>query len=346
MHRGIAGVSRILRHGAAAAQPGAVVLLLAAVLAACGPQAAGKPPDRVRVQLDWTHQAQFAGLYAADRRGYFAAERLDVSLLPLPKPDSDFIGVVAGGNAEFGVGPGPTILAARAQGRAVCAIATIYRRHPLAFMTLADSGIARPQDFPSHTISALPAGGKAIVFGAMMARLGLDPGSVRQVGTGYDMTPFFSRTVDIWAGYMTNEVLAARNQGHPVKLILPDDYGVHLYGDTLFATEQLIREKPDLVLRFLRAALKGWRWAIENPDEAGRLALEYDPSLDATHQVEVMTASVPLIHTGEDEIGWMRDDIWKGMHDILLAQGILTAPMDLSQVYTMEFLRQIYGGQK
>lgn len=67
--------------------------------------------------------------------------------------------------------------------------------------------------------------------------------------------------------------------------------------------------EPDLVLRFLRATLRGWQWAIENPAEAGPLALKYDPTLDAAHRVAMMEASVPLVHTGEDQIGWMRAEV-------------------------------------
>jgi NitT/TauT family transport system substrate-binding protein len=99
------------------------------------------------------------------------------------------------------------------------------------------------------------------------------------------------------------------------------------------------------VLRFLRATLRGWQWAVENPEKAGPLALKYDPTLDAAHQVAIMEASVPLIHTGEDHIGWMRAEVWQGMHEMLLEQGILDEPVDLDKVYTMEFLHETYGGE-
>jgi len=320
-----------------------VVLLFAvAILAACGPQEVEKPPDEVTVQLAWTHEALFAGFYAADQRGYYAEEGLEVTLLPRPEPGADTIAVVMDGTAAFGVDYGAGLVISRSQDRPVTAIATIYRRDPLAFITLADSGITRPHDFPGHTIRTLVPGSSAVAFEAMMARLGLDSDSVEQVDVGFDLSPFFAGELDIWPAYMNSTVLTAREQGYQVNLILPEDYGVHLYGYTLFTTEQLIRENPDLVLRFLRATLRGWRWAVENPAEAGPLALKYDPELDAAHQVAVMEASVPLVHTGEDHIGWMRAEVWQGMHDILLEQGLLDEAFDVEDVYTMEFLESIY----
>jgi NitT/TauT family transport system substrate-binding protein len=323
----------------------AMLVLAVTVLATCGPREVKKPPDEVTVQLAWTHRALFAGFYAADQQGYYAEEGLAVSLLPRSDPAADVNAPVMGGTAEFGVDYGAGLILARAQGLPVTAIATIYRRHPLVFITLADSGITRPQDFPGHTVRTLTPGSSEVAFRAMMTRLGLDPDSVKQVDVGFDLSPFLAGDLDIWPGFLNSEVLDARRQGYEVNLILPEDYGVHLYGYTLYTTDQLIEENPDLVLRFLRATLRGWQWAVENPEKAGPLALKYDPTLDAAHQVAIMEASVPLIHTGEDHIGWMRAEVWQGMHEMLLEQGILDEPVDLDKVYTMEFLHETYGGE-
>ncbi len=322
-----------------------ILLVAVALLAACAPQETAKPPDEVPVQLPWTHSVQFAGFYAAAQQGYYAEEGLQVSLLPAPGAGTDTIALVIDGTADLGVTFGAGLVAARSQRLPVTAIATIYRRYALVFMTLADSGIARPHDFPGHTIRTLVPGGSAVAFQAMMTRLGLDPDSVEQVDVGFDLSPFLAGELDIWPGYITNEVLTAREQGYEVNLILPGDYGIHLYGDVLFTTDELIEENPDLVTRFLRATLRGWQWAVENPEEAGPLALRYDPTLDAAHQAAMMEASVPLIHTGEDHIGWMREEVWRGTHDILLEQGLVDGPVDVDEVYTMRFLHTIYGDE-
>ena len=321
----------------------ALVLCPVIFLAVIGCQKAEQPLEEVTVQLTWHHQAQFAGFYAADQNGFYAEEGLDVSLLPASAPGTDVVGIVAGGTADFGVANAVNVVTARGRGSAITAVVCIYRRYPLVFMTLADSGIAGPRDFPGRAMSAVTKT-KALAFEAMMRRSRTESGSVRQVETGWDLTPFFAREVDIWPGFVTNEVLTAENAGIEVNLIFPDDYSVHLYGDTLFTSDRLIRENPDLVLRFVRATLRGWRWAVENAKEAGRLSLEYDPTLDAEHQVAQMEASLPLIHTGEDQIGWMRAEVWQTTHDILREQGFLAGPVDIDRIYTMEFLHEIYGG--
>ena len=322
-----------------------VLVLLVMLMPACGTPEVTKPPDQVTVQLAWVHQAQFAGFYAAEEQGYYAAEGLKVSLVPRTDRVAELLAPVIDGTAQFGVAPAAPLLIGRSQGLPVKAIAVVFQRQPLVFMTLADSGIAMPQDMPGHNMGRMAAGG-AILFQAMMTRLGLDPQAVRQVDVGFDLTPFLNGEVDIWSGYLTDQVITVRQHGYAVNLIIPDDYGIHFYGDVLFATDQLIEENPDLVLRFLRATLRGWQWAIENPQEAGPLALKYDSTLDAAQQGAMMEASVPLVYTGEDDTGWMRGEVWQGIYDILSEQDLLDQPFRIEDVYTMSFLQDIYGGEQ
>ena len=316
------------------------------VLVAAGCREAEPPLDEVTVQFQWYHSSQFAGFYAAEQNGYYAEEGLDVTLVPIPGTAADSIAIVADGEADFGVNAGAGLVTARSRGIPVATLACIYRRYPMMFMTLADSGITRPHDFPGHTVRKLAPGSSGVAFPALMARVGLDADSVEEVDVGFDLTRFFAGEVDIWPGYITNETLSASKAGVEVNLILPTDYGVHLYEDSLFTSDRLIQQNPDLVLRFVRATLRGWRWAVENAEEAGQLALEDDPALDADVQVAQMRANMPLVHTGEDQIGWMLPDVWQGTHDVLLTQVVLVEPFDVASVYTMEFLYEVYGEQE
>jgi len=316
-----------------------VLLWALVVLAACGPQEVEKPPDEVTVQLKWTHDAQFGGFYAADQKGYYAAEGLAVTLLP-GGPDIDVLRSVVDGKAQFGVAGAVELIPARAEGKPVRAIATTYRRNPTVFFALSSTGITRPQDFAGKKIRAIS--DQPLVLHAMTARLGIRPDQYTEVNLPSDVALFASGEVPVWGAYVTALVLTVQRAGYQVNVIYPDDYGVHLYGDTIFATDDLIAQNPDLVLRFLRATLKGWTYAIENPDAIGPMVVKYKPDADAELETTKMTASVPLIHTGEDHIGWMRAEVWQGMHDILLEQGLLDEPLDVGEVYTMEFLESIY----
>jgi NitT/TauT family transport system substrate-binding protein len=108
----------------------------------------------------------------------------------------------------------------------------------------------------------------------------------------------------------------------------------------------MIADNPEVVTRFLRATLRGWREAIENPAAATTATMIYAPQADPETQRDMMQASIPLVYTGEDQIGWMQAGVWQGMHQILLDQSILDTPIDLDEVYTMQFLERIYGGEQ
>lgn len=323
----------------------AAALVFAILLVACGSGEAEPPLDQVTVQLTWYHQAQFAGLYAAVERGFYAEEGLEVTLLPKPAPRIDVVGRVNAGEADFGISAAAGVITSRAHGGDAVAIAIIYQRLPLVFMTLPGSGIVRPSDFAGRSIRMTDPTGTAML-NSMLAHEGVDPKSIRVLDVGYDLAPFFAGEVDIWPAFVTNAVLTARAAGYDVNLIMPGDYGIHFYGDTVITTNRLIELNPGLVLRFLRATLRGWEWASRHAEEASELGLLYDSDLDAAHQRAQLRASLPLVANGEYPIGWMREEDWEAMSRILLEQGLVDEAVPAGDVHTMEFLRQIFGGNE
>jgi NitT/TauT family transport system substrate-binding protein len=247
---------------------------------------------------------------------------------------------VAEGKAQFGVTSGEQLLLARGEGKPVQAIATIYRRSPRVYIALAESGITRPQDFVGKTISVGQSG--RALLDAMMRRLNISPDQYTVVTSALDLAEFYSGKVQVRSVFMNNEVLTSRQAGYKLNIIYPDDYGIHFYSDTLFTTDDLIADNPDLVLRFVRATLKGWTWAVENPTQVGPLVAKYNPAADVPLETDKMTASLPLVNTGEDYVGWMKPEIWAGMEQTLREQGVLAEPLDVTQMYTMQFLEEIY----
>jgi NitT/TauT family transport system substrate-binding protein len=319
-----------------------ILLFLAVVLlVACGQQETGPPPDEVTMQLKWVHQAQFAGFYVAQDQGYYSEENLKVTFVE-GGPGIDHIKSVTSGQSDFGVAVPDRILAARSQGMPVAAIATIFRRSPLVFVSLADSGIDSPDDFLGR-VAAVEGGDGVLPLEAMLSNLDLDFHQIEIVPYDYSYASLYAGDADITSSYSTAGLLRIRRAGYEVNLIWPGDYGVHLYSDTLITSDQMIAKNPDLVTRFLRATLRGWHEAIEEPETAVEITLSYAKDTDLELQTEMMEAQILLIQTGEYQIGWMRAEVWQGMHDILLEQGVLDEPVDLDAVYTMEFLHAIYG---
>jgi NitT/TauT family transport system substrate-binding protein len=317
-----------------------VIVLAAFIFSACALRATQTQTlTPITIQLAWTHQAQFAGIYAADQKGYYAAAGLDITYLE-GGSQVDKLAPVLDGTAQFGVAGADELILAHSQGKPLRAIATIYRRSPVVFISLADKGITRPQDFSGKTIRSV-----AITLPSlrsMMAHVGIPPDQYTIVDLPSDLAMFAKGDIPVWSAYTNSFVITVLQAGYKINLIYPDDYGVHFYADTIFTTDDLITTNPDLVLRFLRATLKGWTYAIENPAQVAPMVAKYNPKANFEYEIAQMTASIPLVNTGEDHIGWMKPEIWAGMEKTLSEQGVLTAPLDVTQVYTMQFLEEIY----
>jgi NitT/TauT family transport system substrate-binding protein len=316
-----------------------LVISLALALSACTSTKTAVALTPVTVQFEWTHQAEFAGFYAADQMGYYAEEGLIITFLP-GGPAVDNLAPVTGGQAQFGIALADQLIASRAGGSSLRAIAAVYRISPVVFFTLADTGITRPQDFAGKTIRVpMPI---VTTLHAMTARVGVSPDQYTEVELPSDVDMFLSGEVPIWGAYLTALVVSIQQTGSQLNLIFPGDYGIHFYGDIIFTTDDLIASDPDLVLRFLRATLKGWTYAVENPTAIGAMVQIYFPDATTDDQNARMIASIPLINTGEDHIGYMKPEIWTGMEHTLNEQGVLTVPLDVTQAYTMQFLEEIY----
>src|SRR3989339_521339 len=122
-----------------------------------------------------------------------------------------------------------------------------------------------------------------------------------------------------------------------------EKYGVNMYADVLFTTEDIINKKPDLVEKFVRATLDGWQFAIENQEETIDMILKYAVNSSREHQKYMLETSIPLIYTGDSPLGWMDAKQWEGVQRTLFDQEILKKPIRPENAYTMEFLNKIYN---
>ena len=119
-------------------------------------------------------------------------------------------------------------------------------------------------------------------------------------------------------------------------MIKPRDYGINFYADTLFTTEEMINNHPDVVKAFVAASIAGWEKALENPDEAVTATLKVNSSLDREHQTKFLELSLPLINDGQ--IGFSEKERWNQMQEILLDQNLLSNPINIDQVFSNNFL--------
>jgi len=292
------------------------------------------------MQLNWLHYGPFSGLYAAEANGYYASEGLKVAFQP-GGADVDYITPVIEGKAQFGIAGADDLMLARAAGKPVQVIAVILRRSPLAFVAPASAGIRRPTDLIGKTVRITPQ--SRPVFLALMARVGVTPDQYTVVNLPSDPALFATGAADVWSVYVNSFAVTLDAAGHQLSFIYPEDYGIHFYSDAIFTTDQIVSDQPELALRFLRATLKGYDYIVQNPATAGALTAKHNAGVNPALENAKMLASLPLINTGEDHIGWMNVTSWAGMETTLRTYGVLTEPLSIANLYTTEFLEEIYG---
>lgn len=294
--------------------------------------------DQVTVRLKWFNQAQFAGFYVAEEKGYYKAAGLDVNIQP-GGPDFPAVQMVAGGNEQFGVTGADQILIARSKGVPVVAVGVIYRRDPFVLFSLQKSGIKTPADFAGKKIGLKIGGNEELIYRAVLAKANVDKSKLEEVPVKFDVAPLLAGSIDVWPGYTINEVLEAQEKGFPVNIISPADYGVDLYADTLFTTEAMLKQKPDVVHRFVLATMKGWAEAIANPEEAATITLKYGSGLKYEHELAMMKASVPFLTPDQSPVGSMDEAKWTDMQKLLVDAGFQKKPVEVSAAFTTQFLK-------
>ncbi|MBI3150511.1 MAG: ABC transporter substrate-binding protein [Chloroflexi bacterium] len=319
---------------------GILMIVLALFLSACSAPA---PADKVTVQLSWFHGVEYAGFYTAIEKGYYAEENIEVTLNP-GGPDINPVDEVQNGNAQLGITSGDSIIIAKTNQQDFVAVATIFKENPLAITSLAGDNIQKPDDLIGKTVGVYSldlSNFFDLPFLALLSRTGLERDSMQ-----YALIEDFQGANEIKAGHMdamsgmfaTDQQVMAQDAGDELNFIYYKDYGYDVYINTIFATDEFVSGNSDLVSRLIRATMKGYQYAIEHPEEVAALALTYDEALDLNYQQEVMKVQIPFIDTGDGALGSMNESIWKNTQDILLEFNLISAPIDLSSIYTNQFV--------
>ena len=264
--------------------------------------------DEVRLQLQWVTQAQFAGYYVALDKGYYQAEDLDVSILP-GGPDIAPPQVLAGGGADAMLNWMPSALAARERGLPVVNIAQPFKSSGLMLTCWKDTGITSPADFKGKTIGVWFFGNE-YPFLSWMSQEGIStdggPDGVTVLRQGFNVDPLLQRQADCISTMTYNEygqVLDAGVSEDELVTFKYENQGVATLEDGIYVLEDNLNDPAfvDKMVRFVRASMKGWKYAEANPGEAAEIVLDNDETGAQTeaHQVRMM-GEIAKLTAGSD----------------------------------------------
>ncbi|HEV8037175.1 NitT/TauT family transport system substrate-binding protein [Loktanella sp. PT4BL] len=260
------------------------MMMAAAMAAGLGGMAhADAHANDVTLQLQWVTQAQFAGYYVALDQGFYEEEGLNVTILP-GGPDIAPPQVLAGGGADVMLNWMPSALAARERGLPVVNIAQPFKTSGLMLTCWKDTGIETVEDFRGKTIGVWFFGNE-YPFLSWMSQAGIptDGGEegVTVLRQGFNVDPLLNREADCISTMTYNEygqVLDAGVSEDELVTFMYEDQGVATLEDGIYALEENLEDPVfvDKMVRFVRASMKGWKWAEENPVEAAGIVLDND----------------------------------------------------------------------
>jgi PAS domain S-box-containing protein len=279
--------------------------------------------DTVDLYLRWWHQFQFAGYYAAIEKGYYKDEGLVVRLHPGSSTDYVMRDVV-GKTGAYGVA-GIDIMLQRVQGVPVVVLASIFQHSAHAIAVPGSSGIFRPQDLVGKKIEANFDRDPDLKL--MFMNLGVPLDSLTVISNRWSLDDLYEKNISAITCYTTTQEYTFQQKGFAYRTIQPANFGVDFYGDCLFTTDDEIFTHPDRVEAFRRASLKGWKYAMDYPDEIIRLILSTysSPQNPTTYDALAFEANAMrhLILPELVEIGTTSIDRWKRAADACASAGII-----------------------
>jgi NitT/TauT family transport system substrate-binding protein len=312
---------------------------LVACLPAAAPQATTEAEtlQKVRLGVGFIPNVQFAPLYVAQEKGFYADEGLEVEIEY--GYEHDFVSLAAQGEREFAIASGDQVILARAQGLPITYVMKWYQRYPVALMALASEQISEPQDVEGKKVG-LPLFGTSLVgWKALVYAGNIDESAVSVEDIGFTQVAAIEEgVVDAAMVYIANEPVQLRSEGYNLNVIEVSDY-INLVSNGLVVGDQLMADNPELVQRMVRATLRGITDTIANPDQAFEIVRQTVPEITdemAPTQRKVLDVSIELY--GTDRPGVSKAQAWQESVDFMLETGLLEESVTVDDLYTNKFV--------
>jgi len=315
-----------------------VVGLLVAGCSAGFDQSPGQDLRKVTIAMGFIPNVQFAPMYLAIERGYFAQEGIEVELDY--GMETDLLQRVGANDLRFAVASGDQVILARGNGLPVKYVFNWYRRFPVCMVSMADRGIVEPEQLVGKTVG-IPAAAGASYIGwlALLNETGILPDSVNLQVIGYtQVASLIEGRVDAAVCYALNEPVQLTEAGKEINVLYLDRY-TQLVSNGIITNDETIKEEPKLVQGIVRAFQRGLRDTIDDPDAAFEIALKAIPEMDeSTASLQRAVLEESLGFWRANPLGESQPKAWIESVSLIKEIGLLSSEVKPRELYTNKFV--------
>jgi putative hydroxymethylpyrimidine transport system substrate-binding protein len=305
------------------------VLALALLLAACGEKSEEVSGERqgFSLTLDFYPNPDHAGIYMAQKRGYFEEAGLDVSIAAPSDPAAP-VKQVAAGSTDLAITYEPEVALARDQGLDVVAVGALVNRPLTSLIWLKESGIKGVGDLKGKTVATAGIPYQDAFLKTILARVHLTPDDVKAVNVGFGLIPALAggSAQAMLGGYSNVEGVDLRERGKAPVVTPVDQLGVPTYDELVLVTSRAkLEEDPEKFRLFLAALQRGTEAAAESPGEATTAITEANPDLEPKLAAAEVKATLPLLNarSGSQPYGYMDPKQWEAFAGWMRDNGLI-----------------------
>jgi NitT/TauT family transport system substrate-binding protein len=295
--------------------------------------------DKVVFGTNWYAQAEHGGFYQALATGIYKEHGLDVEI-KMGGPQVNGTQLLVSGRYDMLMGYPIGNINAVEKGLPVKTVAASMQGDPQAL--IAHPGVESLEQIKEEGLPVYIATHAHSTFWPWLkAEYGFEDDVVNAYT--FSVAPFLTNENIVQQGYLSSEPFAIQKGGVEPNVFLLSDYGYPPYATTIETTTSMIEERPDVVKRFVRASMEGWKSYLENPEAGNKLIMEENPEMtpeQIAYGIEKMK-EYELVTGGDAQtmgIGVMTDERWNKIKDFMVEAGLVSAALDLNDVYTREFL--------
>jgi NitT/TauT family transport system substrate-binding protein len=297
--------------------------------------------DKVSFRMNWYLGGLHVPFYYGKERGFYSAEGIDLTLNE-GRGSANTVQVVAAGSDTFGLADSSSVIVTASKGADVKSVMSLLNSTGFAVISMASTGIRTPKDLEGKRLAVSPGDPLGQLFQAVAAvnKLDMSKISLVQVDPAAKVVSVLERKADALLGGADDQFFLIKQRGIEPAALRFADHGANIVGMTVLTKSELIKSKPDLVRRFVRASARSWEEAKKNPGAAVDAALKVKPDLNRQSTLDQLMVDIELLDSqhSKGRIGWGAQADWDQTLTLLKKYRGLETSQPWTAFHTNEFV--------